>query len=197
MSTSREENEPLEAGPLPIRESVKAPLFVLRHFEQLDLATLSPPRELRPATLEIELVRAVEDALNCCLPYEILACLANADGDLAEEGFRIGKLQEYTEYARERGCSRDSIAVGRHPDSHAFYCIPKRGNRSRPVLIIELDNFDGSERSYDLAGWLSEMVERRQDFLIDDFPQLQGWAPAAGELSEFCPALISSSDDVD
>lgn len=182
----------LVAGPLAIRDSVKTALFSLRYFEQLSCDNMSPPYQLKPATLDIELIAQVESAFSCDLPFEILACLANGDGELDEYGFDLGRIAENTELARQRGCSQDSIAVGCHPDMHAFYCISTQGKRDRAVQIIDLDNFDGSQRWFDLAEWLSEHVERRHFFCVEDDPQLEGWTPEPNQIAEFQPALVDS-----
>ncbi len=181
-------NEPLVAGPIEIRESVKSALYSLRYFS----GHYAAPRQIRPAALEIRLLESVEEALACCLPYEAIACLANNDEDLAEYGIAIGDVVENTSLARERDCSSDSIALGRHPDGHAFYCIAKQGPRSRKIYITDLDNFDGSERLYDLPDWLSEHVERRQEFTGEDYPDVRDWAPSPKDLAEFSITLLDS-----
>lgn len=171
-----------------VRDSVKSALYSLRYFS----AFYEAPMELPPAALEISLVTSVEEALGCCLPYEAIACLANNDGDLAEYGMAIGDIVENTAFAHARGCSQDSIALGRHPDNHAFYCIAKQGLRSRNVYITDVDNFDGSERSLDLGDWLSSHVERRQDFTADDHPEVLHWMPSEDEIATFSIILLDS-----
>lgn len=182
------ENEPLVAGPIEIRDSVKSALYSLRHF----MAYYDAPNQTQPASIEISLIESVEEALACSLPYEAIACLANNDGYLDEYGISIRDVVENTASAHSRGQSADSIAFGRHPDDHAFYCISKRGPRSRSVHIVDVDNFDGSRTSYDLAEWLSEHVERRQQFTADDYPEVRGWAPSPDDLAAFSIILLDS-----
>src|ERR1700677_2316471 len=87
LRSSNEDNMVLLPRPLCIRESVRETLFALRFFDQVSLAKFSPLRQLAPASVEITLVEQVEQALKCQLPDEILACLANGDMTLGEEGF--------------------------------------------------------------------------------------------------------------
>jgi hypothetical protein len=98
-------------------------LYSLRHFTQLSLNPLNPPRTLPAAELDVSLVTSVEEALRCSLPDEILACLANGDDELTEFGFVLGQVADHTRLARKRGCPQDLVAVGCHPDFHAFFCV--------------------------------------------------------------------------
>jgi len=179
-------NESLEEGPISLRDSVKAALFSLRHFERYYLA----PNRLPEPTLEIDCIGAVERALDCCLPFEALALLANHDSTLCEYGIDLGEIVDNTLAARKNGCSNQSIALGRHPDNHAFYCIGKNGKRSRTIGITEIDNFDGGSMYYDLPSWLNTHVERRHEFALDDFPELASWSLSEQQLADFTLSLV-------
>jgi hypothetical protein len=98
----RRQYEPPQSGPLRLRELVRASTFALRHLTQVTLDTLSPPRQVRAAQLDLELVKDVERALKCRLPDEILACLANGDDELQEFGFVLGQVADHTTLARQR-----------------------------------------------------------------------------------------------
>jgi hypothetical protein len=190
MAKTVKEYEPPRPGPLRLRDSVRASLYALRHFTQVSLDTLTPPRRLPAAELDVSLVVAVEQALRYSLPDEALACLANGDDELLEYGFDLGQVAEHTRRARQRGCPRDFVAVGCHPDFHAFYCVARDGPRGRAVQIADLDNFDGSLTWYDLGDWLSGMAAGRQDFLAEQHAALAGWQPSPAELSAFAPRLV-------
>ena len=187
MAKSREEREPLVPGPLRLRDSVRTALFSLRHFTQV---TLDPPQSLSAPELDVSLVVAVEEALRCSLPDEVLACIANGDDELHEDGFDLGQVVDNTRLAHKRGCPKDLIAVGRHPDSHAFFCVSRGGPRGRGVQIADRDNFDGSVNWYDLGAWLAGKVEGRQEFLAEQYAALAEWEPSAAELSGFKPLLV-------
>ena len=184
------EYEAPEPGPLRLRDSVRSALYSLRHFTQVCLDRLTPPRTLRAAELDLSLVVSVEEALRCSLPDEILACLASGDDVLHEYGFILGEVADHTRRARKRGCSKDLVAVGCHPDSHAFYCVSRAGQRGRGVQMADLDNFDGSLNWYDLGDWLAGKVEGRQSFLSEQYTALAGWEPAPAEWSAFTPSLV-------
>ena len=158
---------------------------------QVTLNSLTPPRTLSPAEVDLSLVIDVEQALRCNLPDEILACLANRDDVLNEYGFVLGDIADHTRDARKRGCSKDQVAVGRHPDSHAFYCVSRDRPRHRPVQLADFGNFDGSEIWYDLGDWLAEKAEGRQQFLAERYPVLAGWKPSPAEVLAFTPKLIA------
>jgi len=189
MAKSAQQYAPPAPGPLQLRDSVRAALYSLRHLTQVTLDTLTPPRTLSPAELDQSRVVDVENALRCSLPDEILACLANGDDELHEFGFVLGQVADHTRLARKRGCPKDLVAVGCHPDFHAFYCISQDGPRDRGVQIADLDNFDGSLNWYDLSKWLSDQVEGRQMFLAEQYTALAGWKPSAAELAAFTPLL--------
>ena len=178
----------LQTGPLEIRNSVKTALYALRCFAELSLAEMTPPQTLRPASLEISLVRDVESALDCTLPDEVLACLANNDGFLDEYGFDLGMIVDNTELARSQGLDHDSIAVGAHPDGHAYYCVRRQGQRKRSVFLSEVSNFGGGSAGYDLAEWLAEHVERQQEFAEEDYPDFTGPDPTLQ--ANFAPSLV-------
>jgi hypothetical protein len=165
-------------------------LYSLRHFTQVSLDALNPPRTLPAAELDMSLLVSVEEALKCSLPDEILACLANGDDELSEYGFAIGQVTDHTQLAGRRGCPKDLVAVGCHPDSHAFFCVSRNRPRNRPVQIADLDNFDGNMNWYDLGEWLAGKVEGRQEFLSEQYPVLAGWVPAPSDLSAFAPSLV-------
>ena len=179
--------EPLIAGPIDIRDSVKSPLYSLRHIMAYHDAE-NPPK---PASIEISLIQSVEEALVCSLPFEAIACFANNDGYLEEYGISLRAVAENTAAAHANGLSTDSIALGRHPDDHAFYCISKHGPRSRSVQVVDLDNLDGSGATHDLADWLCVHVERRQEFTAYDYPEVRGWVPSANELAAFSFTLLN------
>jgi len=189
MAKSAKEYEPPVPGPLRLRDSVRRALYCLRRFTQVGLDTLSPPRRLQAAELDVSLVVAVEESLQCSLPDEILACLANGDDVLNEFAFMLGQVADHTRLARKRGCPKDLVAIGCHPDSHAFYCVCRSGPRDRGVQIADLDNFDGSLNWHDLGDWLSGKALGRQEFLASQYTALAEWQPAAAELSAFAPSL--------
>jgi hypothetical protein len=110
------------------------------------------------ARLDVTLVEDVERALRCELPDEVLACFANGDSTLPEWGFRLGDVVDHTAWARELGCRSDLIAVGRHPDSHALYCVGRRGDRKRPVGLTEFEVEAQDLHWHDLGAWLGELV---------------------------------------
>src|SRR5262245_41775271 len=190
MAISSRENDPLQSGPLRLRESVRASLFALRYLTQVSLKDLSTPRQMPAAELDLNLVEQVEQALNCRLPFEVIACLANGDDQLREFGFVLGQVVDHTRLARKRGCSRDLIAVGCHPDFHAFYCVTREGSRDRAVQLGDLDNFDRSLNWYDLGDWLTQKLDGRQQFLAEQYLELVNWVPTPIEIADFKPALV-------
>jgi hypothetical protein len=190
MAKSAKEYEAPRPRPLRLRDSVRTALYSLRHITQVSLDSLTPPRKLRAAELDVSLVVTVEEALRCTLPDEILACLANCDDVLHEFGFVLGQVADHTRLARKRGCSKELVAVGCHPDSHAFFCVSRDGLRSRGVQIADLDNFDASLNWHDLGEWLAGKVEGRQAFLSEQHMALAGWEPSPTELSTFAPSLV-------
>ena len=189
MAKPAKEYEPPVPGPLRLRDSVRSALYSLRHFTQVGLDTLTPPRRLPVAQLGVSPVAAVEEALGCSLPDEILACLANGDDELHEFGFVLGQVADHTRLARKRGCPKDLVAVGCHPDFHAFFCVSRSGPRGRAVQIADLDNFDGSLNWYDLAEWLSGKAKGRREFLAERYTPLAEWKASEAELSAFSPSL--------
>ena len=187
---AKSKHDPPRPGPLRVREPVRTALYTLRHFGQLSLDRHRPGHRLKPAELDVALVADVEQALRCTLPDEILACYANNDGELSEYGFVLGEVVDNTEYARKRRCPNDLVAVGRHPDSHAFYCVSRDEPRHRGVQLADLDNFDGSLNWYDLGEWLAEWVAGRRMFLEQIYPSLVGWVPSPDDFAGFTPTLI-------
>lgn len=132
--------------------------------------------ELREAALEIARVEDVERAVRCQLPDEILACFANGDTKLPEWGFDLGAVVDHTAYARELGCRANLVAVGRHPDSHALYCVERRGDRRRAVGLVEFE-IEGSDFLWrDLGEWLAELAGLdSQQHSLDTSVQLTLW----------------------
>jgi hypothetical protein len=191
VAKSSREYEPPLPGPLRLRDSVRTALLVLRHLTQVTLDSRAPPRRIPPAEVELSLVVDVEKALRCTFPDEILACLANGDDELIEYGFVLGDVVDHTRLARSRRCPKDLVAVGCHPDQHAFYCVSRDRPRDRPVQFVDYDNFDGSTNWYDLGEWLSDKAAGRQMFLAEQYPQLAGWKPSPAEVSGFAPTLTS------
>ncbi len=146
MAKSRRKYHPPEPGPLHLRESVRRPLLVLAGNDAAD------------ARLGVALVEDVERALRCELPDEVLACFANGDGTLPEWGFRLSEVADQTAWARELGCSSDLIAIGRHRDSHALYCIARRGDRRRSVGLTEFEVESQDTNWRNLGEWLTELA---------------------------------------
>jgi hypothetical protein len=138
---------PPRPGPLHLRESVRRPLLALLGADRPE------------ARLEVARVEAVERALRCELPNEILACFANGDPTLPEWGFDLGRVADHTTLARELGCRASLIAVGECPDGHILYCIERRGERQRPVGLVELDTEENGGVGWcDLGSWLAELA---------------------------------------
>jgi hypothetical protein len=147
MAASRRKYRPPEPGPLHLRESVRRPL--------LALAGGDPPE----ARLEVVRVEAVERALRCELPDEILACFANGDGTLPEWGFDLAAVADHTAAAIELGCPADLVAVGRDPDGRVLYCVERRGDRWRAVGLFEIDTEESGTVGWrDLGAWLAELA---------------------------------------
>lgn len=146
MAEPRRKYRSPEPGPLILRESVRRPLLALVGDGAAN------------AWLNVALVEDVERALRCELPDEVLACFANGDGTLPEWGFRLGEVADHTAWAQELGCGSDLIAVGRHPDSHALYCIKRRGDRRRSVGLTEFELEAQATNWYDLGAWLAGLA---------------------------------------
>jgi hypothetical protein len=194
VAKSAPEYEPLQPGPLSLRDSVRKSLYSLRHFTHVSFESLSPPREVAPAILNLALVEQVERALKCQLPFEILACLANHDDELLDQGFSLGQVADHTRKARKRGCPKDLIAVGCQPDSHAYYCVSRDGPRNRAVQLADRDNFDGAVNWYDLGDWLSDLAEGRRLFLAEQYDSLADWKPAKDQYLQFAPLLVAAGE---
>lgn len=148
VAASRGKYRPPEPGPLHLRESVRRPLLaILRGADAGE------------ARLEVALVEAVERALRCQLPDEVLACFANGDDTLPEWGFALGAVADHTAEARELGCPREWVAVGRHPDCHALYCVERLGDRRRAVRLVEFETEGNGDTHWrDLGDWLAELA---------------------------------------
>jgi hypothetical protein len=145
VAESHRKYRPPEPGPLHLRESVRRALRALRDGR------------FGAAELEVALVEQVERALRCELPDEVLACFANDDDTLPEWGFDLGAVADHTAWARGLGCRPGWIAVGRHPDGHALYCIERRGDRRRAVGLVEFEAEGNGETGWrDLGDWLAE-----------------------------------------
>jgi hypothetical protein len=151
MAQPRRKYHPPEAGLLHLRESVRRSLLAFVGNGAAD------------ARLDVALVEDVERALRCELPDEVLACFANGDDTLPEWGFRLGEVVDHTAWARELGCRSDLIAIGRHPDSHALYCVDRRGDRRRSVGLIEFEVEAQDTNWYDLGAWLVELAGLEPD----------------------------------
>ncbi len=193
MAKSPTKYEPPLPGPLRLRDSVRAALFSLRHFTDVCLSDMTPPRHLRAPELDVQLVEDVERALKCRLPDEILACLANDDFELSEYGFVLGQVVDNAQMARAHRCPKDLVAVGQRPDSDTFYCVSRSRLRERSVQLADLDILDGSVDWYDLGTWLSNVVERRQESLAEHYSTQAGWKPSPAELANFKPCLIEAN----
>src|SRR5262245_43006802 len=99
MAERRWKYRPPEPGPLQLRESVRRPWLALAGGARTD------------ARLGVARVEAVERALRCELPDEILACFANGDRTLQEWEFDLGAVADHTALARRLGCGAELVAV--------------------------------------------------------------------------------------
>lgn len=186
----QETYEPPSAGPLQLRSLVRTHLFGLSHLMDVSLASLSPPRKLPPAELDIALVIDVERDLKCSLPDEVLACFANRDDVLTEWGFCLENIAEHTEFARRHGCGKDSIAIGCQPDSMSVICISRNRPRVRAVQIEEIDVQDRSSKWHDLGEWLAQRFESRREFLTEEHSELASWTADPLEVEGWSPMLV-------
>jgi hypothetical protein len=193
MTEAQGESEAPRLGALRIRDSVRRSLFALRYYTQLCLPALSRWAAGPPA-LEIGRVAEVERTLGCRLPDEILACLANGDETLNEFGLTLDQVADHTRRAHQRGCPAELIAVGRHPEGHAIYCITRDGPRERHVRLFLRDDYDGGLSRCDLAGWLVNRVAARREVVVRDRPALVDWAPPPDDVADFVPALVADPD---
>ncbi|MEM9074574.1 MAG: hypothetical protein AAGE52_39130, partial [Myxococcota bacterium] len=113
-------------------------------------------------TVELASVRDVEAALSCELHPDVLALVAVAGTVNSEYIGSLEDVEPLTEDARRhpKAIAPNRVAIGSHPDRHAWYLVTANGKGSR---IIERDNFDGSEVRYPLVDWL----DRHVDALLD------------------------------
>src|SRR5262245_33356098 len=147
MAERRWKYRPPEPGPLQLRESVRRPLLALAGGALPD------------ARLEVARVEAVERALRCELPDEILACFANGDGTLREWEFDLAAVADHTALARELGCPVGLVMVGQDPNGHILYGVERRGDRRRAVGLVEFDaEENGVVEWRDLGVWLAELA---------------------------------------
>ena len=145
-----------EPRPLELPDNIRDSLIQLRKLSDVQ----------RPATVAIEQVESLEEALKCTFPDTILALFANGDDGLVEDcGVRIEDVYDNTLRAREMGHPKDKIAIGSHPDSHCFWCVSKSPPNPNNPGITEYDNFDGGSSFYSLEEWLTQIYDDRADFL--------------------------------
>jgi len=173
MAERRWKYHPPEPGPLQLRDSVRRPLLALACGARSD------------ARLEVARVEAVERALRCELPDEILACFANGDGTMQEWEFDLGTVADHTALARRLGCGADLVAVAQNPDGDVLYCVDRRGHRKRAVGLVEFDAEEtGAVGWKDLGAWLAELAGLEVEAAPLESPafvQLTFWPDVAPE----------------
>ena len=153
--------------------------------------------QLRPGEapeLEAERVSAVEAALGCVFADDVLAVMATDVDELREQSLiDLARVVRWTQEARRRGCPDDLVAIGRHPDGIAFYCVNSRATEDEPVGLHDFDNLDHHVSVQPLADWLGSHVEARRDFLAggdEDQRALAEARIAESDVDVFRPMLV-------
>jgi hypothetical protein len=177
---------------LDVSDAVKTALVRLRRLE----GVTTPPH------LDLRAVADVEAELACELSDDVLSALAADVDDLRENaGMVLAEVVGKTRAAYRRGCSKDLVAIGRHPDGLAYYCVRRRAERDRGTQLIDFDTQDQSASPTSLQHWLETRVEARVEFLSEGDEQEQRRARDAGAevgdeaLRTFCPALVVRASD--
>jgi plasmid stabilization system protein ParE len=156
-----------ELRPIDVSDPVRTMLRHLRAIEGTEL----------PPELSEQAVRDVEAALDCHLHDDVLAAMAAQTdqlGDLLD--MALDKLVAHTRAARTRGASGDWIAIGRHPDGHAYYCVERAPQPGVELRLYELDAFDGSVGWMEFVDWLeSQFVMADERLSDDDGKEFAGW----------------------
>jgi hypothetical protein len=128
--------------------------------------------------LHFRAVTDVEQSLRCRFHDDVLAVLGSGGRALDDASVRLDLIVDHTAAARDRGAPRDMIAIGRHPDGHVFYLVPKEPCGS----IYDWDETDQSLLRRSLHQWLTEWLDGEESDLPEpprDFtPRLIDAAPS-------------------
>jgi hypothetical protein len=169
-----------------VSKAVKAAIVELRLLEQ---SIVSP-------VLDRGAVDAVQSALDCRLPDDLLAAYAAHCDALRELGFVLEKVTHHTAEAHAAGCPAELVALGRG-EGPVYYCISRRDADGQ---IHEFDPEDRSVKKKPLADWLSDLAEqRRADLVPNEDDDDEGDADAVPaelevgktDLEQFKPRLIA------
>jgi hypothetical protein len=163
-------------------ERVRRALVALHLLEEMPLV----------AEVSAALVESVEEATGCRFQDDVLVLLASRCDGLAESrGVSLEHVVPNTRQARARGCPEDLVAIGRHPDGLAYYCVERH---PKDVVIHELDNLSRSvERETPLTEWLEELVASRRELLSegdDEERARSSRKPTDAEVAAFAPRLV-------
>lgn len=180
----------LEPRLLVVDDQVRRALVTLRLLEDEPLPV---------SALGGREVTAIEKEYGCVLPDAVLAAFAaNVDalGDDAEMG--LDDVFAHTQAARRAGCGQELIAIGRHPDGLAYYCIERRADwTDHPVVLHDFDTADGSVNRQGFGDWLEERVEACRQGLGEGDQDERTRAerqPGQAQLDGFRPLLLPGAE---
>lgn len=167
----------LEARELSVPDTIADLLIKLRLLTDTTKAPL----------LDLSAVTSLENALKCVLPEVVLALFANGDDQLFDWcGIDLEEAYDHTLEAHCKGLSKDLIVIGRHPDDHCYYCVPRQSKRDAVPGITVYENFDQSTGWHSLDEWLTQLIEEC------DFDERNPEVTDAMR-EEFRPALTNES----
>jgi hypothetical protein len=173
---------PRGARPLALSDAVKRAVVALHLVDGIPLT----------AEIDASLVESVEVATGCRFADDVLVLLVSRSDGLEENGgLALARVVENTRQARARGCPADLVAIGRHPDGLAYYCVERNPGE---VVIHEFDNRSRTvERETSLADWLEAILEDRREFLSEGDDEQRACStkqPTEAEVAAFTPRLV-------
>lgn len=154
---------------------------------------------LPPVGLPGRAVEALEVELRGVLPDDVLAAFAANTDELGEQAeMDLSEVLDHTRDVHSRGCAKDLIAVGRHPDGLAFYCIERRTNwEDHPVVLRIFDALDRSTSLQAFGEWLMERVDGCREALQegdDEDRRRADLEPTQVQIDRFQPRILPALD---